>query len=136
MMFRVQAEPLDVQRFREAVTASAFGAVLVFEGVARDHFEGRPVTRLEYEAYGEMAVAEMRRIADEASKQWPQVKIAIGHRTGVVAIGEASLVIAVGAPHRPESYEASRFVLEAIKSRLPVWKKEVYADGEGWKANT
>ena len=83
-----------------------------------------------------MAVAEMKRIADEALLQWPTVKIAIAHRTGTVALGETSLIIAVGAPHRPEGYEANRFVLEAIKDRLPVWKKENYTDGQEWKANT
>jgi len=134
-MFVVQETALDRERFRQAVSSPGFGAILLFEGVARDHFDGRTVTRLEYEAYGEMAVLEMQKIAEEAAAQWPQVRIAIGHRTGVVKIEEASLIIAVGAPHRPESYEASRFVLEAIKDRLPVWKKEVYEDGEDWKAN-
>ena len=134
-MFVVQDTPLDREVFRQSVSNPGFGAILIFEGVARDHFDGRPVTRLEYEAYGEMARAEMQKIAEEATAKWPQVRISIGHRTGVVAIEETSLIIAVGAPHRPESYEASRFVLETIKERLPVWKKEVYADGEDWKAN-
>ena len=135
-MFLLQSEPLDARRLREAVSDPGHGALLLFEGVTRNHFEGRTVTHLEYEAYAEMAVLEMERIASDALRQWPTVKIAIAHRTGPVGLGEASLIIAVGAPHRPEGYEANRFVLEAIKKRLPIWKKEIYNDGQEWKANT
>ena len=135
-MFLLQSEPLDAHRLREAVSDPGHGALLLFEGVTRNHFEGRTVTHLEYEAYAEMAILEMERIASDALRQWPTVKIAIAHRTGPVGLGEASLIIAVGAPHRPEGYEANRFVLEAIKKRLPVWKKEIYNDGQEWKANT
>jgi molybdopterin synthase catalytic subunit len=134
-MFVLQADPLDRTLFRKAVDDPGFGAILVFEGVARDNFEGRGVSGLEYEAYAAMAIPQMKAIAAEALAQWPNVKVAIGHRTGPVAIGEASLVVAVGAPHRPECYSANRFVLEAIKDRLTVWKKEIYSDGESWKAN-
>jgi molybdopterin synthase catalytic subunit len=134
-MFVLQSEPLDVLLFRKEVEDPGFGAVLLFEGVARDNFEGRGVSGLEYEAYAAMAVPQMRNIAEEALEKWPSIKVAIGHRTGAVAIGEPSLVIAVGAPHRPECYAANRFVLEAIKDRLTVWKKEIYTDGESWKAN-
>ena len=135
-MFVLQSDPLDPQLLRDAVRDPAHGALLVFEGVTRNHFEGRPVTHLEYEAYQDMAILEMERIATEAKEKWPTVKIAIAHRTGPVGLGETSLIIAVGAPHRPEGYEANRFVLEAIKQRLPVWKKEIYNDGQEWKANT
>ncbi len=135
-MFLIQTEPLDTNALRAAVTDPSHGAILIFEGVTRNHFEGRTVTHLEYEAYAEMATAEMKRIAQDALERWPTVRVAIAHRTGVVGLGETSLIIAVGAPHRPEGYEANRFVLEAIKARLPVWKKEVYSDGQQWKANT
>lgn len=135
-MFLLQREPLDPRPLRAAVGDPAHGAILVFEGVTRNHFEGRPVTHLEYEAYAEMALLEMERIAADAIVRWPTVKVAIAHRTGPVGLGETSLIIAVGAPHRPEGYEANRFVLEAIKKRLPVWKKEIYNDGQEWKANT
>jgi MoaE-MoaD fusion protein len=136
MMFVLQADPLDASLFRSAVDDPEFGAILIFEGVARNNFEGRHVVGLSYEAYAAMALPQMEEIAQEAMEQWPKIKVAIGHRTGAVAIGEASLVIAVGAPHRPECYAANRFVLEAIKDRLTVWKKEIYSDGECWKANT
>ena len=135
-MFLLQKEVLDPSPLRRAVSAPGHGALLLFEGVTRDHFEGRRVTHLEYEAYAAMALLEMERIAADALLKWPNVKIAIAHRTGPVGLGETSLIVAVGAPHRPEGYEANRFVLEAIKKRLPVWKKEVYEDGQEWKANT
>ncbi|MEC7242811.1 MAG: molybdenum cofactor biosynthesis protein MoaE [Myxococcota bacterium] len=134
-MFLLQKEVLDPSPLRRAVSDPGHGALLLFEGVTRDHFEGRRVTHLEYEAYAAMALLEMERIAADALLKWPTVKIAIAHRTGPVGLGETSLIVAVGAPHRPEGYEANRFVLEAIKKRLPVWKKEVYEDGQEWKAN-
>ncbi|MCB9676761.1 MAG: molybdenum cofactor biosynthesis protein MoaE [Alphaproteobacteria bacterium] len=125
---------IDVAGVRRAVDDSGFGAVLVFEGVGRDSFEGRAVVALEYEAYPEMAVPEMQRIADEAQARWG-AKVAIVHRTGRVAIGEPSVVIAVGTPHRAACYEASRYAIDELKLRVPVWKKEIYADGSAWKAN-
>jgi len=136
MMLLLQETAIEVHKVRAAVSSPSHGAILVFEGVTRNHHEGRQVLRLSYEAYEEMALLEMERIREEALTKWPAVRIAIVHRTGLVDIGQTSLVIAVGAPHRPESYEANRFVLEAIKQRLPVWKKEIYNDGEGWKPNT
>ena len=128
------AGPIDVAALRRAVDAPRFGAVLVFEGVARQT-PGSTLIELAYEAYPELAVPVMQAIVDEAEARWP-CAVAIAHRVGSVAVGEASLVIAVGAPHRPECYEASRHVLEQIKLRLPVWKQEVTEDGSAWKANT
>ncbi|MEZ4319827.1 MAG: molybdenum cofactor biosynthesis protein MoaE [Myxococcota bacterium] len=127
--------PIDVHAVRRAVDDPGFGAVLVFEGVGRDHFEGRPVHALEYEAYAEMAVPEMERIAAEAAERFG-ARVAMVHRTGRVAIGEPSVVIAVGTPHRAACYEASRYAIDELKQRVPVWKKEIYADGSAWKANT
>ena len=107
------------------------GAILVFEGVARD--DGGLV-ELSYEAYPELAVPVMERIGSEATARWG-ARVAIVHRTGSVALEEPSLVVAVGTPHRPECYEASRWVLEELKAHLPVWKKEITTDGSEWKAN-
>lgn len=126
---------IDVEAVRRSVDDPGFGAVLVFEGVGRNHFDGRPVHALTYEAYAEMAVPAMQQIADEASERW-SARVAIVHRTGTVAIGEPSVVIAVGTPHRAACYEASRFAIDALKERVPIWKKEIYADGHAWKANT
>lgn len=134
-MFLVTTEPIDPRRLEEAVARPEAGAILTFSGVARNSFEGRAVHALEYEAYAEMAVPEMRRIAEEIASRWPGARVAMVHRTGRLDIGEASVVIAVSAPHRDEAYEAGRFAIDALKARVPVWKKEVYADGEAWKAN-
>ena len=125
---------IDVDAVRRSVDNPGFGAVLVFEGVGRNHFEGRPVQALEYEAYAEMAVPAMQEIASEAAREW-EVEVAIVHRTGRVAIGEPSVVIAVGSPHRAACYEASRYTIDTLKRRVPIWKKEIYADGSAWKAN-
>ena len=126
---------IDTAAVRAAVSDRGFGAILIFEGVGRDHFEGRNVQALDYEAYAEMAVPAMEQIAEEARKRWA-AKVAIVHRTGRVAVGEASVVIAVGTAHRAACYEASRFVIDTLKQRVPIWKKEIYADGHAWKANT
>lgn len=135
MMRRLVGEKIDVAAARRAVDDPGHGAVLVFEGVGRDNVVGPRVRLLAYEAYPELAEPVMHAIADEAERRWP-CRVAIVHRTGEVAMGEASLVIAVGSPHRPECYEASRYVLEQVKERLPVWKKEIRDDGSEWKANT
>lgn len=134
-MRRIVDGAIDVAAVRAAVSDRGHGGILVFEGVARDNVNGPRVRLLAYEAYAELAEPVMDAIASEAAARWP-AKVAIVHRTGEVAIGEPSLVIAVGTPHRPECYEASRYVLEQIKLRLPVWKKEVTEDGSHWKANT
>ncbi|MBW1879999.1 MAG: molybdenum cofactor biosynthesis protein MoaE [Deltaproteobacteria bacterium] len=134
-MFEVREGPLDVAEVRGAVEDPSFGAVLVFVGVTRDHFEGHHVTHLSYDAYPEMAVPVMAQIADEMRERW-ECRVAMVHRVGEVPVGEASVVIAVSAPHRAECYEASRYAIDELKKRVPVWKKENYEDGSVWKANS
>ena len=96
----------------------------------RDQNEGRAVEGIEYEAYEEMAVSVLTAIAREAGESADTERIAVAHRTGELEVGEVSLVIAVGTPHREEAYQASRYIIEEIKKRLPVWKKERFTDGE------
>lgn len=134
-MIALTPHVIDVAAVRNAVDDPGFGAILVFEGITRNHFDGRAVHELAYEAYEGMATAELTAIAAEAAERWPGVRVAIVHRLGVVPVGEASVVIAVGAPHRVEGYSASRFTIDALKERVPIWKKEIYADGSAWKAN-
>ena len=134
-MFALTPDPIDVSAVRDAIADPRFGAILVFEGVARDSFDGRPVVELAYEAYEAMAVPELERIGAEIATRWPGARTAIVHRTGVVPVEEPTVVIAVGTPHRAACYEASRYALEALKARVPIWKKEVYSDGSAWKAN-
>ena len=133
-MFALSSTPIDSNTVRSAVQDPGFGAILIFEGVGRDNFEGRSVQALEYEAYAPMAIAEMEKIGSEAMDRW-QAKVAIVHRTGRVEIGEPSVVIAVGTPHRAACYEANRYVIDELKIRVPIWKKEVYSNGHTWKAN-
>ena len=127
--------PLVEAGVRAAVTHPGAGAVLVFHGITRDHVAGREVLELSYEAYPEMATAQMHAICAEAAARWPGVRVAIAHRLGIVPVSEASVLIAVSAPHRGDCYAASRFAIDTLKARVPIWKKEHYKDGSAWKAN-
>lgn len=126
---------IDPRRVEASVSHPGAGAVLTFLGVTRDSFGDREVTRLEYEAWPTMALAEMGRIVAEVAERWPGARAAMVHRVGVVGVGEASVVIVVSAPHRDEAYQASRHAIDQLKARVPIWKKEWYADGSMWKAN-
>ncbi|MBM4367523.1 MAG: molybdenum cofactor biosynthesis protein MoaE [Deltaproteobacteria bacterium] len=134
-MIAVVDQAIDSRAVADAVRDRRHGAVLVFEGVARDHHDGKQVVSLFYEAYVPMALREMEAIAVDTRARWPGVSVAMVHRTGPCAIGEPSVVIAVGAAHRGEAYEASRHAIDELKLRVPVWKREHYADGSAWIAN-
>ena len=126
--------PIDVPGLEASVAGSGHGALVTFVGRARDlSDDGRQVVELEYEAYPEMAEAVLEEIAGEAETRWPGVAVTVVHRTGIVPIGEAAVAIVAAAPHRSHAYEANRFVIEAIKERLPIWKRERFADGTEWK---
>ena len=117
----------------EQLAESRHGAVVTFVGRARDHSDdGRTVLELEYEAFADMAESVLREIVREAEERW-DAGVSVVHRVGVVPIGEAAVAIVTAAPHRGEAYEANRFVIEAIKERLPIWKRERFADGSEWK---
>ena len=120
--------PLDPAALVEAVQSPAHGAVSSFLGLVRDHHGGREVIRLEYSAYEPMAEAECARIVAEAEGRWP-VRVLVRHRIGVLEIGEPAVAIAVGAAHRDAAFTACRYVIEEVKRRVPIWKKEFYADG-------
>ena len=125
--------PIDVEALERAVAGPGHGAVVTFVGRARDRADDdRTVTELEYEVYPEMAESVLSGIAAEAEQRWG-VAAAVVHRHGVVPIGEAAVAIATAAMHRAEAYEANRFIIEAIKERLPIWKRERFADGSEWK---
>jgi len=125
----VSDDPIRVEELLRA-GSSADGAVTVFVGRVRDHSHGRRVIRLHYEAYGEMAERELATILDETASRWTFSHLEAVHRTGTLELGELSVAIVVAAPHRSTAYEASRHVIEEIKRRLPIWKREEYADGE------
>lgn len=124
---------IDVGALEQSVAGSGHGAVVTFVGRARDvSDDGRSVVELEYEVYAEMAERVLADIAAEAESRWG-VAVAVVHRVGTVPIGEAAVAIVTAAAHRAEAYEANRFVIEAIKERLPIWKLERFPDGSEWK---
>lgn len=106
----------------------------MFIGTVRNATKGKAVLRLEFEAYEKMALAEMEKIAAYAIEKWPIQKLLIHHRTGVLNVGEVPVVIAVSAAHRDAAFEACRYVIDTLKQTVPIWKKEVFEDGEVWVA--
>ncbi len=133
MLFELTAEVLSADKLLAHVRKDEAGAVVLFYGVVRNENVGRRVLYLEYDAYPEMAEPEMRRVAEEIRARWPEVtEIAVQHRTGRLEIGEASLLVAVSAPHRREAFEAAHAYVDLLKERVPVWKKEVFEGGEEW----
>lgn len=131
-MFKIVEGPIDDLALEDEVRTDADGAVIVFRGVARRQSRGREVVHLEYEAYPEMAEKVMAQIGDEMKTRWPITRVAIVHRTGVLSIGQASVVIAVSAPHRGEAFAATEYAIDRLKQIVPIWKKEVWSDGSQW----
>lgn len=128
----ISCEPLDVMEVIARVEADDVGGISTFLGAVRDHNRGHTIDHLEYEAYPEMAVLEMEKIADKAAEKWPGVRVAIAHRVGTLGIGELAVVIAAAGHHRAEAFESCRFAIDVLKERVPIWKKEVATDGEYW----
>lgn len=131
-MFEITENPLAVEGVISAVTTRTSGAVATFVGVVRAFSRGRQVSYLEYEAYAEMAIVKMRQIEAEIRQKWEIERIGIQHRVGRLEVGEASVVIAVSAAHRPQALEACAYAIERLKQIVPVWKKEVSPDGSVW----
>ncbi len=131
-MFEIVSQVIDVARVNAAAADPAAGAIVTFVGTTRDHNEGRRVTVLEYEAYPEMALAQMRRIGDTMRERWDIARVAMVHRIGVVPIGEASVVIAVSSAHRVAAFAACHFAIDRLKEVVPIWKKEHFDGGELW----
>ena len=132
VLFELTSRPLDARRMETAVAHKGAGAICTFTGVVRDSSRGRSVTHLEYEAYAEMATAQMRRIADEIAERWPEARVAMAHRTGRLEIGEPSVVVSVSSPHRAEAIAACKWGIDRLKETVPIWKKEHAADGTYW----
>jgi molybdopterin synthase catalytic subunit len=130
--FRLSEQPLSLDDAVREVASDDAGAIATFTGTTRAHARGRQVVRLEYEAYEGMAEAEMERIAVELRERYELIGVAIHHRTGIVEIGEASVVIAVSAAHRGDALAACRDAIDVLKQTVPLWKKEIYVGGEEW----
>jgi molybdopterin synthase catalytic subunit len=131
-MTHLTREPIQLDRLIARVGGPGRGGIATFLGVVRDHQDGRKVTGLEYSAYEPMADGECGRIVAEAAGRWP-VTVALEHRLGPLQIGEIAVAIAAAGDHRAVAFEACRYVIEEVKRRVPIWKRENYADGTtGW----
>jgi molybdopterin synthase catalytic subunit len=129
---RIRAEALSLDEVIAEVSHPGAGGVATFLGVVRDFNDGRAVTLLEYEAYGAMAEAEIARIHAELTAEMPGVRVAATHRVGPLRVGDAAVVCAASAPHRGEAFAACRELIDRIKARLPIWKREHGPDGPYW----
>jgi len=133
---QISEEPLDINAAIAAATDDRLGGIAVFIGTVRDSASvdinaTKPVTRLDYEAHPELAHVRMKEIAEDAAKKWDVQRIVAIHRTGSCDLGEPTVVVACGSPHRRDALEACRWIIDTIKSEVPIWKREVYADAGG-----
>jgi molybdopterin synthase catalytic subunit len=131
-VFRLIREPIDVQEIADTLKKPEDGAVVVFEGIVRNHAHDKAVRFLEYDAYESMALKKLEEVGSSARNRFAIRDIAIVHRLGHMEIGECSVVIAVASAHRGPAFEACRFAIDTIKEIVPIWKKEFYQDGEVW----
>ncbi len=135
--FEITEAPLSIQDLAQRVAEPSAGAIATFTGTARNSFRGKDVEHLEYEAYVPLAEQALAEIGTEIAHRWPVVTaVAVAHRVGRVEVGEASVIVVVSAPHRREALAACAYGIDRLKAVLPVWKKEVFADGEVWRENT
>jgi len=132
-LFRLTRAPLETAALRSELADPACGGYAAFEGWVRDHHEGERVRRLEYEAYEALAVREGERILEEAVERFAVPRVACVHRLGDLAVGDLAVWVGVSAPHRDEAFRACRYIIDEVKHRLPIWKKEHYVSGDsGW----
>jgi molybdopterin synthase catalytic subunit len=128
-MIDITNKIIDTDKIIQSVITPESGAVNVFIGTTRNHSNGKSVVKLEYEAYNPMALKKMEQIRKEAHERWDVHNVALVHRIGEVAVGEASVVIAVSSSHRHEAFEACRYIIDRLKAVVPIWKREYFADG-------
>jgi molybdopterin synthase catalytic subunit len=131
-MFRLAREPIDVAGIRRDLAREEDGAVVVFEGIVRNHSRGRRVRALEYSAYEAMALRELEQVGTSTRQRFDIRDISIVHRIGRLLPGDCSVAIVVASAHRAAAFDACRFAIDAIKQKVPIWKKESYEDGEAW----
>lgn len=132
-IFEITREPIDKPDLERRLITGAAGAMVTFDGVVRDNTKGRKVVTLQYEAYVPMALKEMRRLGEDIRAHWPDIeRIGIIHRFGELNISESSVVIVITSPHRRIAFEACHYAIDRLKQTVPIWKKEIFADGEAW----
>jgi molybdopterin synthase catalytic subunit len=131
-MTEITDKPIDVHKIIKAVESDDAGALNVFIGTVRSKTSGKKVVRLDYEAYEPMAKKEIEKIVQLATKKWGIKKWAVSHRVGTLTVGEVAVVVAISTAHRKESFEACQFIINSLKQTVPIWKKEIFEDGEEW----
>ena len=131
---KILDKPLDIFECINWAMSPQCGGIDMFIGTVRNVTKKKMVTQLQYEAYEKMALSEMKKIAEQALQNWPVQKVLIHHRKGILQIGEIAVVIAVSAPHREAAFDACRFAIDTLKKTVPIWKKEIFEDGEVWVA--
>src|SRR5207248_5373710 len=131
-IIQITREPLDRNALIASVAHASAGGIVTFEGVVRDTARGKQVRCLEYDVYPEMAEQQIRTIIAEAERRWGVERVALAHRFGRLEIGEASVIIMVAAPHRAAAFDACRYIIDTLKTTVPIWKKEVASNGEEW----
>jgi molybdopterin converting factor subunit 1 len=131
-LIRLQKEPIDAESLLSQLKDGADGAVVLFDGIVRNHTRGRRTLHLDYEAYEEMALDQMRALAGEAKQQFGVREIVLIHRLGRLQIGETSVWIAVASAHRAQAFDACRWIIDTLKRTVPIWKKEYFEDGAIW----
>lgn len=130
--YELTQDPIDITSVARRVVPPECGATVTLDGYVRKFTKGRETLYLVYEAYDEMALKEMKKLVDQAHQQFEIASVGIVHRTGRLEIGETSVVISVAAPHRRSAFEACEWLIRELKRTVPIWKKEVYANGEQW----
>jgi len=131
-MIELSYKPLNISLALDHVRSNGSGGIDIFIGTVRDNASGRKVKALEFEAYGKMAVMELEKIVDRAKKTWPVEKVAIFHALGRLEVGGVAVVIAVSAAHRDAAFTACRYIIDTLKETVPIWKKEIFEDGDEW----
>ncbi len=131
---KISSEPLNISSCIDWVMSPEAGGIDVFIGAVRNMTKGKQVVRLEFEAYEAMALKEMEKIAKDVCAKWPVHNVLIHHRSGVLSIGDIPVVIVVSAAHRAAAFDACRYAIDTLKETVPIWKKEVFEDGEQWVA--
>ena len=129
---QIVSDPIDVQACIQSASNPECGGIVSFVGTVRNHTQEREVVRLEFESYDAMAIKEMTKIADSIFDQWPAQHVTFHHRKGNLQIGEVAVVIVVACPHRAPAFEACQFAIDTLKKTVPIWKKEIFTDGEVW----
>jgi molybdopterin synthase catalytic subunit len=131
-MIEITNKSIDVTQIIRAAESDEAGALNVFIGTVRSKTSGKNVVRLDYEAYEPMSKKEIKKIVESATKRWSIKNWAVSHRVGTLVVGEVAVVVAISTAHRKESFEACQFIIDSLKQTVPIWKKEIFEDGEEW----